>query len=172
MSKINTTDVPVQSIQRNTIVLSTVQSLFTAAISVDLTLTSLTGYQLAPNKSLATLPFALITVTGAISPYFASLLMQRIGRRKGFILGALTCAIGGAISTEAVLQNAFWLFCLGTSSVGVFQAFAQYYRLAAADGVSNERKAQAISMVLVGSVLATLLGASLAFQLFFLQGWH
>ena len=34
---------------------------------------------LAPNKALSTLPFALITVAGAVVTWFASLLMQRIG---------------------------------------------------------------------------------------------
>jgi hypothetical protein len=44
---------------------SSSQGLFTAALAVDLTLTGLTGYELAPTKSLATLPFAMITVSGA-----------------------------------------------------------------------------------------------------------
>lgn len=162
MNEVETVDARSLPKQKNAVVLSVAQGLFTAAISVDLTLTGLTGYQLAPNKSLATLPFALITVAGAIATLFASLLMQRIGRRKGFIVGALTCAIGGAVSVQAVLNNNFWMFCLGTSAVGVFQAFAQYYRLAAADGVSSDKKAQAISMVLVGGVIAAILGPVLA----------
>ena len=40
-------------------VLALCQALFTSAISVDLTLTGLVGYTLAPTKALATLPFAL-----------------------------------------------------------------------------------------------------------------
>lgn len=150
------------STNSNSMVLSIAQGLFTAAISVDLTLTGLTGYQLAPNKALATLPFALITVAGAISTLFASFLMQRIGRKRGFMAGALTCAIGGIVSVRAVIHQSFWMFCLGTSAVGVFQAFAQYYRLAAADGVGTEKKAQAISMVLVGGVIAAVFGPVLA----------
>gem|GEM_PF-5784374 len=67
----------------NVVVLALAQGLFTAAIAIDLTLTGLTGYELAPDKSLATLPFALITVAGAIATYFASTLMQKVGRRRG-----------------------------------------------------------------------------------------
>lgn len=110
----------------NTVVLAVAQGLFTAAASIDLTLTGLTGYQLAPDKSLATLPFALITVAGAVTTLFASLLMERIGRRWGFVMGASTCAAGGLLSVDAVYRGSFWSFCLGTASVGVFQAFAQY----------------------------------------------
>lgn len=131
-------------------------------MSIDLTLTGLTGYQLAPDKSLATLPFALITVAGAVATLFASLLMQRIGRRWSFVLGASTCAVGGLVSVWAVFYDAFWVFCLGTAAVGVFQAFAQYYRLAAADSVDTDHKARVISMVLAGGVVAAVLGPALA----------
>ncbi|BBK32760.1 putative MFS family arabinose efflux permease [Stella humosa] len=147
---------------RNTVVLALSQALFTAVISIDLTLTGLTGYQLAPDKALATLPFALITVAGAVVTLYASLLMERIGRRWGFTLGAVIGAAGGLVSVWAVIHANFWVFCAGTAAVGVFQAFAQYYRLAAADSVGPEAKARAISIVLTGSVVAAVAGPALA----------
>ncbi|KOQ20668.1 MFS transporter, partial [Achromobacter xylosoxidans] len=88
--------------RRNARILAVCQGLFIAAISIDLTLTALTGHMLAPDKALSTLPFALITVAGAVVTWFASLLMQRIGRRNGFALGALAGAAGGGISVWAV----------------------------------------------------------------------
>jgi MFS family permease len=148
--------------RRNALILSICQGLFTCAISIDLTLTGLTGYQLAPAKWLATLPFAMITVAGAIATLFASFLMQRIGRQLGFALGGLVCAAGGAISVWSVFTADFWSFCIGTSCVGVFQAFAQYYRLAAADAVEAPAKSRAISTVLAGGVIAAILGPALA----------
>jgi MFS family permease len=146
----------------NAIALSVAQGLYTAAVAIDLTLTGLTGYQLAPDKSLATLPFALITIASAIATLFASLLMQKIGRRWGFVIGAATGALGGLVSVWAILQNDFWWFCAGTAAVGIFQAFAQYYRLAAADSVAPQQKAKVISMVLAGGVIAAILGPALA----------
>ncbi len=148
--------------RRNAFVLALCQGLFTCAISIDLTLTGLTGYQLAPDKTLATLPFALITVAGAVVTLFASLLMARIGRRLGFALGAFVGATGGCVSVWAVFHADFWMFCVGTAAVGVFQAFAQYYRLAAADGVEVPLKTRAISTVLTGGVIAAVLGPALA----------
>lgn len=147
---------------RNARILAICQGLFTCAISIDLTLTALTGYQLAPDKSLATLPFALITVAGAVVTWFAAFLIQRLGRRLSFALGALAGAIGGAISVWSVFHGHFWSFCIGTAGVGVFQAFAQYYRLAAADAVGVEFKSRAISTVLTGGVIAAVLGPALA----------
>ncbi len=149
-------------LDQNTVVLAIGQALFTAAISVDLTLTGLTGYQLAPNKALATLPLALIAVAGAIVTLLASYLIDRVGRRAAFIIGSAACASGGAVSVWSVLHGNFWIFCLGTAGVGVFQAFSGFYRLAAADAVREEKKAAAISFVLAGGVVAAILGPVLA----------
>jgi MFS family permease len=148
--------------RRNILVLSICQALSTAAASIDMTLTALTGYQLAPSKLLATLPFALITVAAAFVIFSASMLMKRIGRKLGFILGATVGTCGGIISFWAVLHADFWVFCIGTAAVGVFQAFAQYYRLAASDSVADEKKSKAISTVLAGGVVAAVLGPLLA----------
>lgn len=147
---------------RNAAVLALCQGLFTCAISIDLTLTALTGWQLAPDKALATLPFALITVAGAVVTWFAAFLIQRLGRRWSFVLGAASCAVGGLVSVWSVFHGQFWTFCAGTALVGVFQAFAQYYRLAAADAVSEAAKSRAISTVLAGGVIAALVGPALA----------
>src|SRR5258706_5288768 len=127
-----------------------------------LKLTGLVGYMLADDKALATLPFSLITVAAALTTIFASFLMARIGRRAGFVLGAGVGAVGGAISVYAIFHHSFWAFCAGTATVGVFQAFAQYYRLAAADAVGVPAKSRAISTVLAGGVVAAVLGPALA----------
>lgn len=147
---------------RNARVLAICQGLYICAISVDLTLTGITGYQLAPNKALATLPFALITVGAAIITVLAALILARIGRRIGFAIGALCGAAGGLVSVYAVMHANFWLFCLGTLGVGAYQGFSQFYSLAAADSVSLARKSRAISTVLAGGVIAAILGPMLA----------
>ncbi len=148
--------------RRNARVLALCQALYTSSVSIDLTLTGLVGYTLADDKALATLPFSLITVAAALTTIFASFLMARIGRRAGFALGAAVGAAGGAISVHAIFAHSFWLFCCGTATVGVFQAFAQYYRLAAADAVDTQSKSRAISTVLTGGVVAAVLGPALA----------
>ena len=148
--------------RRNARILALCQALYTSSVSIDLTLTGLVGYTLADDKALATLPFSLITVAAALTTIFASFLMARIGRRAGFALGAAVGAAGGAISVHAIFIHSFWLFCCGTATVGVFQAFAQYYRLAAADAVETHAKSRAISTVLTGGVVAAVLGPALA----------
>jgi hypothetical protein len=41
--------------------------------------------------------------------------MSRIGRRSGFVLGALLGGAGGAISTLAIFEQSFPAFCLGNA---------------------------------------------------------
>jgi len=147
---------------RNALILAICHGIFTCAISIDLTLTALTGWQLAPTPALATLPFALITVAGAVSTLFVAHLLRRIGRQLGFALGSFIGALGGLLSVWAVFHGDFWIFCLGTAGVGVYQAFAQYYRLAAADSVQSAYKSRAISIVLAGGVIAAIIGPMLA----------
>lgn len=148
--------------KRNARVLAVCQGLYVCAISVDLTLTGITGYQLAPNKALATLPFALITVGAAVVTVFAAFLLARLGRRLGFALGSICGATGGMISVYAIVHAHFWLFCLGTAGVGAMQGFAQFYSIAAADSVEAEHKSRAISTVLAGGLIAALIGPMLA----------
>jgi MFS family permease len=148
--------------RRGARVLAVCQALYTSSVSIDLTLTGLVGYTLADDKALATLPFSLITIAAALTTIFASFLMARIGRRAGFTVGAGVGALGGAISVYAIFHHSFWAFCAGTATVGVFQAFAQYYRLAAADAVGIEAKGRAISTVLAGGVVAAVAGPALA----------
>jgi len=148
--------------RRNALVLALAQGLYVCGISVDLTLTGITGYQLAPDKALATLPFALITVGAAVITVFAAFIIGRIGRRFGFAIGSLCGAAGGLVSVYAVFHSQFWLFCLGTALIGAYQGFAQYYSIAAADSVATPQKSRAISTVLAGGVLAALAGPALA----------
>ena len=143
-------------------VLALCQGLFTSAISVDLTLTGLVGYTLAPTKALATLPFALITVAGAATAMGVPFVIERFGRRFAFCLGGVACMLGGWVSVAAIWRHDFWLFCGGTALVGVFQSFARFYRLAAADAAPVPEKPRAISVVLTGGVVAAVCGPAIA----------
>lgn len=148
--------------RRNAALLAVCQGLYICGISVDLTLTGITGYQLAPDKGLATLPFAMITVGAAIVTVLAAFIIGRVGRRLGFAVGSLCGAMGGLMSVWATTQGSFVLFCVGTTLIGGYQGFAQYYSIAAADSVEPAKKSRAISTVLAGGVLAALAGPALA----------
>lgn len=147
--------------QPNILCLFLCQALFIITISVDLTYTGLAGYQLAAVKDLATLPYSLITLATAITTLLAAAIMRFFGRKRAFLTGAFFAVISGFTTFTAIRHNSFILFSIGTAFVGVFQAFSQYYRLAAADFVRNEEKHKAISTILLAGVIGVLIGPSL-----------
>src|SRR5256714_11427793 len=149
-------------LRANLAVLVAAQALYVLMASIDLTLTGLVGYRIAPTHALATLPFALIFIAGTITPSPAALLMERAGRRAGFMVGAYLAAIGGLVSVWAVSTHDFVLFCVGTALVGAYQGFAVYYKYTAADQTRPERRARVISYVVGAGVIAAVGGPFIA----------
>jgi MFS family permease len=147
---------------RNLVLLSISQALMITCTSLMLTTSALVGRNLAGNKALATLPFALLFLSQMLSTIPASLYMGKVGRRLGFLTGALFALTGAIVTTTAIFQGNFVLFCLGTALIGVFNGFGQYYRFAAAEVCSTEYRSRAISYVLGGGVLAAFVGPNLA----------
>lgn len=148
--------------RKNVIVLAICQTLFGTGRSLLIATAPVIAYGIAEHKELATLPHSMVIVGTAISTFPASLLMRRIGRRAGFVLGTLIGAIGGVISALGIMRGDFWLFSLGTLCFGFFAGFGQFYRFAAADAAKPEFKSKAISLVLAGGVVAGILGPELA----------
>jgi len=143
-------------------ILALSQALFLSAAAVTFTFSALAGYALAEDKAVSTLPLALMTVATALTTIPASLLMAQLGRRRGFQLGALFGAASGGVCAGAIAMGSFWLFCLGSALMGVFQGFAMYYRFAAADAADPPSKAKAVSWVLAGGFVAALAGPQIA----------
>jgi MFS family permease len=123
---------------------------------------SLAGYALASNKALATLPSTMSVIGTALSTIPASMLMKRVGRRLGFMVGALAAIAGGVISVLALAHGSFWLLTAAALLLGVSVAFAQQYRFAAAETSLPEGRSRAISFVLVGGLAAAFAGPMLA----------
>jgi len=148
----------VEVAKRNVAVLAALQALLFTNNSTAIALNGLVGYALADNKALATLPVTGWVVGAALTTYLASMLMRRVGRRAGFTVGTCTGILGASIACLAIYLAEFWLFCLGTTVFGVYNAFGQYYRFAAADAAPAEFKSRAISLVLAGGLVGGILG--------------
>ncbi len=133
------------------------------ALSLNMTVAALAGTMLAGAEPyLATLPLALTFVVLMASSAPASMLIGRIGWKPTFALGSMVGCAGGLISAYAMVEQSFWLFCLGLAVYGFATAVANYYRFAAAESVPKERRSRAISTVLTGGVAAAILGPFLA----------
>lgn len=148
--------------KRNVLLLASCQALMMSANSLIVASAALVGAALAGDPTLATLPIALL-FAGVLSCTFpASMLMKRLGRRAGFLLGlSLGCA-GAATATLGIHLGSFATFCLGMLLIGTFNAFGNYYRFAAADVASEAYRSRAISYVMAGGVVAAFVGPNLA----------
>ncbi len=148
--------------RRNVLLLALCQALAMSGSSLIATVSALAGYLLAEDKSLATLPVACQFLGTMLGTVPASLIMRRIGRRAGFILGQLIGFIGAAIACYAIFYGLFAVFVIAAILFGVHIAFWQYYRFAAADTASEAYRGRSISYVLAGGVLAAVAGPELA----------
>ena len=84
---------------------------FTAAI-ITVFLSGIIGSQISSIKSLATLPTALTVVGTAVFTIFAAKIMNKIGRKLGFILGSLASSITCLLAAYAINDQNFILFCI------------------------------------------------------------
>ncbi|MFZ1813413.1 MAG: MFS transporter [Rhizobiaceae bacterium] len=145
--------------RKNALLYAACQSLNGAAAPINIALGGIVGsYLLGVDKSLATAPVTGFNVGVALGAIPAAMIMRRIGRRYGFMSGAVFGILGLLLSATAIYMHSFILFCCGLALSGFSGAFTQQYRFAAADRGTPEFKAKAISWVLVGGILAAIIG--------------
>lgn len=153
------------SVTRNLSVIAACEFLFTATLAIGNTLLGVVGKTLTANVHLVTAPYAVMTLLAALTTIGASALMRKVGRPKGFLVGAMAAIFGGVLAAWSLWLHSFWVFCAAFGLIGVYKAFAQYYRFAAAEVVSHGSfalKSNAVSIVLVGSFGAALSGPWIA----------
>jgi len=143
---------------RNTAILSTGTALGRAGAPLLVLIGGIIGAELAPSPALATLPIAFGVIGVAAFSIPSALLMQRIGRKRGFILGTLMAAVAWLVAAYAVSIGSFALFCVAIIFSGGNMAFIQQYRFAAAESVEPRYVSRAVSFVLLGGVVAGFLG--------------
>lgn len=149
---------------RSVILLSLCQALLGTGNVLLIAVNGLIGKSLSPTPALITLPIAMQFVGLMLATIPASLIMQRIGRRNGFYLGNSVGIIGALISALALVYQTFPLFCFGTLLLGVGIGFGTLYRFAAVEACPPEEKNRAISLVMLGGVLAAVVGPALAVE--------
>ena len=119
------------------------------------------GQDLATDPALATLPVSIYNLGLALGTVPAAWIMRQYGRRSGYLLGAMIGVLSGLIAAGAISFGAFIFFCLGTFLAGLYASYVQSYRFAAADGREGADRGRAISWVMVGGLVAAIIGPQL-----------
>lgn len=154
--------VPLAVHQRgNVLRLSTAQALAGANSTVVYATAAIVGHMLAPSKILATLPISVFVVGMAAGTLPAGAIARRHGRRAAFLIGTGWGAFAGLLAALAINLSSFWLFCTATFFAGAYGAVVLTFRFAAADCVPPERRARALSAVMVGGVFSGVIGPQL-----------
>ncbi|MBM3952318.1 MAG: MFS transporter [Rhodospirillales bacterium] len=146
----------------NAYVLSVCQALSQGGAVLVVVVSALAGHALAENKALATVPYGMQFLATMVSTVPASLLMGRIGRRAGFTVGQTIGILGAGLAAYAVYSGNFVLFAIGSATLGVHNAFWQYFRFAAADLADDDFRPKAISYVMAGGLVAAFIGPEVA----------
>lgn len=149
--------------RRNVFLLTAAQAILGSAGPLSFSVGALAGYQLlGADKSLATAPLTGFNIGVAFGAVAVALAARFLGRKAGFILGALLCSTGGALAAVALFRTDFWLFALGLMLIGLAGGFTQKIRFAAADASPSFYKPKAISWILAGGVVSAVVGPQLA----------
>ena len=147
--------------RRNVIVLFAAQAILGAQMSMIFIVGGLAGKMLAPHPCIVTLPLSMIILGTALSARPLARFMQNHGRQAGFLVAVGSGTIGAVISASAIWIGSFWLFMAGSLLTGIYQAGQGFYRFAATDTASEDFAPRAISWVMVGGLIAAILGPSL-----------
>lgn len=147
--------------KRNVVVLVLAQAVLGAQMPMLFTIAGLAGQSLASNICFATLPITLIVLGSMVAANPMAAVMQRFGRRAGFLLGASAGALGGIVGAYGLYHASFPFFLLGSFITGFYLSAHGFYRFAAIDTASEAYRPKAISYVMAGGLLAAIIGPQL-----------
>ena len=161
MSQTNSPPADDSRAKRNVKVLVAAQAIMGAQMPMIFTIAGLAGQTLAPNACWATLPISATVIGSMLSATPLSAMMQRYGRRVGFVTGTIGGAIGGILGVLGLYLQSFPLFVLGALFTGMYMSAQGFYRFAVADTASPAFRPKAISYVMAGGLLSALVGPQL-----------
>lgn len=138
------------------------QSLASAGFIAAATINPILGAKLASDRSLATLPTAVYLLSGALSASAWGYLMDRIGRRNSIVLGLIIGVVGNLLVLVAIQSASFILVMIGLLLMGITNAAVLLGRFAAAEVNTPDQRGRAISAVVLGGVIGTILARLLA----------
>jgi MFS family permease len=125
-------------------------------------LAGIIGSELATNKAFSTLPLSMMVLAVAATTIPATMLMKKIGRRKGCAMASMSAVFALFLAVLALRESSFPIFIVAVMLFGINMAFTQQYRYFAAESVDDRYVPRAISLVLVGSIGAAFVGKELA----------
>jgi MFS family permease len=134
------------------------QSFVTAGLISMATVSAIVGAQLSGDVAWAGVPSTVVLIAAALGAVGWGFVMERIGRRKGLVLGLASGVLGSAIAGGAILAGSFIAFLCSMVPIGMAQAAMQLGRFTAAEVHPVEMRGRAIANVVLGGTVGSILG--------------
>jgi MFS family permease len=145
-----------------TTVLFAQQSLASAGFIAASTLNAIVAAKLAGHASWAGVPSAVYLFGGALAAFAWGHIFDLIGRRNGLVGGLVIGAVGSGTAFYAISHGSFALFMPGMAMMGIANAAVQLGRFAAAEVNPPDERGRAISNVVIGGTIGSILGPLMA----------
>ncbi|WP_252732228.1 MFS transporter [Paraglaciecola arctica] len=119
------------------------------------------GAKLTPDPAWSTLPLAMSIVGTAIGVLPITRLMQHFGRKPIFIAATLVGALATLLAAFSIIHHSFTGLVFCAFLLGLMLSAIQQIRFAAMESVGLEMMPKAASTVLLGGLVAAILGPEL-----------
>lgn len=145
--------------QKISLTLLASQSLFSAALIISFTVSSIIVVELAGgNKQWAGVPGTMMLLGAAAVAYPMGRFMDRFGRRPGLSIGLLFGLAAALLAAWAVISQSFWLFLLSIIGMGLSRGSNDLGRYAAAEANPIQQRGRALSLVVLGGTFGSIAG--------------
>ena len=138
------------------------QSLASAGFIAAATLNSIVGKELSGHSDWAGVPSAVYLLAGAFAAFMWGYVFDAVGRRNGLTTGLGIGVIGSGIAFYAIAIHSFTVFLGGMVLMGIANAAVQLGRFAAAEVNPPEHRGRAISNVVIGGTVGSVVGPFVA----------
>ena len=145
-----------------TAILFTQQSLASAGFIAAATLNSIVGKELSGHSDWAGVPSAVYLLAGAFAAMMWGYVYDAVGRRNGLTAGLCVGAAGSGLAFYAIAGHSFAYFLGGMVLMGIANASVQLSRFAAAEVNRPEHRGRAISNVVIGGTVGSVIGPFVA----------
>lgn len=151
------------SLQRRTLrVLAAAQVFGGIGFFMGITVAALLARDIAGSDALSGVPLAFTVAAGAIGAVPLAGWMAKSGRRPGLAAGHLVAAAGAVTVVVAAGVESFPLLCVGMAAFGLGNTSNLLARYAATDLAPQQKRARAISVVLLATAAGAVAGPNLA----------
>lgn len=137
------------------------QSLGSAGSIAAATVAAIVGAELSGRDSMAGLPAAVVQVGVAVGAYFWSRRSDVVGRRGALVAALVTGSLGALLSLIGVASGNFPLVLVALFITGSGNSAVQLGRFVAAEVNPWGRRARALSTVVFGGTIGSVIGPAL-----------